>query len=68
MEAHKIREMDTAELKNSLDQMNEQLFRLRFQLRMGQGEVVKKLREMRKDRARTLTVLREREMAEKGKA
>jgi large subunit ribosomal protein L29 len=65
MEAHKLRETDTAELKNSLDQMNETLFRLRFQLRMGQGEVVKKLRETRKDRARTLTVLRERELAEK---
>jgi large subunit ribosomal protein L29 len=67
MEAHKMREMDPAELRNSLEQMAEQLFRLRFQLRMGQGDVVKKVREVRKDRARVLTILRERELADKSK-
>jgi large subunit ribosomal protein L29 len=65
MEAHKYRELDPKELRLQLDQMQEQLFRLRFQIRMGQGDVVKKLREVKKDRARALTVLRERELAEK---
>jgi large subunit ribosomal protein L29 len=44
--------------------MEEQMFRLRFQLSMGQTDGVKKVRELRKDRARMLTALRERELAE----
>ena len=48
------------------------MFRLRFQLQMGQTDGVKKLRELRKDRARMLTIVRERQLAagksiEKGK-
>ena len=38
------------------------MFRLRFQMSMGQTEGLKKYRELRKDRARMLTVLREREL------
>jgi len=38
------------------------LFRLRFQMAMGQTDGLKKLRTMRKDRARMLTVLRDREL------
>jgi large subunit ribosomal protein L29 len=40
----------------------EQLFRLKFQIGMGQTEGVKRYRELRKDRARMLGVLREREL------
>ena len=40
--------------------MTEQIYRLRFQILMGQSEGVKKYRVLRKDRARVLTVLRER--------
>jgi large subunit ribosomal protein L29 len=43
--------------------MEEQLFRLRFQMSMGQMDGLKKVRAMRKDRARMLTILREREIA-----
>jgi large subunit ribosomal protein L29 len=43
--------------------MDEQMFRLRFQMSMGQMDGLKKLRAMRKDRARMLTILRERELA-----
>jgi large subunit ribosomal protein L29 len=43
--------------------MDEQLFRLKFQMSMGQMEGLKKARSMRKDRARMLTVLRERALA-----
>ncbi len=38
------------------------MFRLRFQMEMGQTDGLKKLRAIRKDRARMLTILREREL------
>jgi large subunit ribosomal protein L29 len=69
MSVEKIRGTDTADLKKQLSDSEEQMFRLRFQLSMGQQEGIKKLRELKKDRARTLTVLRERELnaAKEGK-
>ncbi len=68
MKAQKLRELDEKELKNQDREMQEQAFRLRFQMSMGQTDGVKKIRELRKDRARTLTILREREIAaSKGK-
>ena len=67
MKADKIREIDTNDLQRQLAESADQMFRLRFQLKMGQTDGVKKLRELRKDRARMLTVLRERETTEKGK-
>jgi large subunit ribosomal protein L29 len=63
MKAQKVRDQDDTELKNQLAAMDEQLFRLRFQMSMGQMDGLKKVRAMRKDRARMLTVLRERELA-----
>jgi len=41
--------------------MTEQMFTLRFQMAMGQTESLKKMRELRKDHARLLTILREKE-------
>jgi large subunit ribosomal protein L29 len=67
MNADKIRQIDDADLRNQLREMEEQAFRLKFQLGMGQTDGVKKLRNLRKDRARMLGVLRERELAGKGK-
>jgi large subunit ribosomal protein L29 len=63
MKAQKVRDLDEAELKNQLGAMDEQLFRLRFQMSMGQMDGLKKVRAMRKDRARIYTILRERELA-----
>jgi len=60
--ADKARGLDAAELAKELREGPEQIFRLRFQLRMGQADGLKKLRTLRKDRARMLTVLREREI------
>jgi len=60
--ADKARGLDTAEIHKQLGDTAEQMFRLRFQLRMGQMEGLKKMRTLRKDRARMLTVLREREL------
>ncbi len=60
MKADKVREIDSAELQNKLRDTNEQMFRLQFQMSMGQTDGVKKYREIRKDRARMLTILAER--------
>jgi len=57
----KIRDTSVEELKDQGTDMVEQMFKLRFQLAMGQTESLKKMRELRKDRARLLTVLREKE-------
>jgi large subunit ribosomal protein L29 len=59
--AKKIRDMSVDELKNQDAEMTEQMFKLRFQLAMGQTESLKKMRELRKDRARLLTILKEKE-------
>jgi large subunit ribosomal protein L29 len=64
MKANKVRELDPNELRNELRNMEEQRFRLQFQMSMGQMDGVKKVRSMRRDRARMLTILREREIAE----
>jgi large subunit ribosomal protein L29 len=63
MKAHKVRDLDEQELKQQLKEMDEQMFRLHFQMSMGQMDGLKKVRQMRKDRARIYTTLRERELA-----
>jgi len=57
--AEKFRELDSAELDKQLREGAEQMFRLRFQMSMGQMDGVKKVRTLRKERARILTVLKE---------
>jgi len=59
--AKKLRDMSFDELERQQAEMNEQMFKLRFQWAMGQTESLKKMRELRKDRARMLTILGERE-------
>jgi large subunit ribosomal protein L29 len=63
MKAQKVRDLDEHELKQQLKEMDEQMFRLHFQMSMGQMDGLKKVRQMRKDRARVYTILRERELA-----
>ena len=60
MKADKMRGLDDTELQRQLRDMDDQMFRLQFQMRMGQLEGLKKARVMRKDRARIYTILRER--------
>ena len=62
MRADKIRELDSDELQRQAADMRDQAFRLRFQLTMGQTDGLKKLHAIKKDRARILTILRDREM------
>ncbi len=67
MRADTVREIDTNELQRQLSDSRDQLFRLKFQLAMGQTDGIKKYRSLRKDRARMMTILRERELGEQGK-
>jgi large subunit ribosomal protein L29 len=46
----------------------EQLFRLRFQVSLGQNDGVKKLRQLRKEIAQIKTVAKERELGIRGAA
>ncbi len=62
MKADKIRELDIKELDAKLREIDEQMFHLRLQMSLGQLDGLKKYRELRKDKARILTVRREREL------
>jgi large subunit ribosomal protein L29 len=63
MKSQKVRDLDEKELRQQLREMDEQMFRLQFQMSIGQMDGLKKVRAMRKDRARINTILRERELA-----
>ena len=66
MELVKIRSLSDDELLTQEKTSAEQLFRLRFQVSMGQSDGVKKLRELRKEIAQLKTVSRERELGVRG--
>jgi large subunit ribosomal protein L29 len=63
MNIEKIRNLTDAELSHQERELADQLFKLKFQLNMGQTESLKKIREMRKDIARINTVAREKQIA-----
>jgi large subunit ribosomal protein L29 len=67
MKAEKIRNLTDEELSHQEREMNDQLFKLKFQLNMGQTESLKKIRGLRKDIARVKTIARERAAAEEKK-
>ncbi len=62
MELNKIRSLSDEELAAHEKTSAEQLFRLRFQVSMGQNDGVKKLRQLRKEIAQIKTVARERQL------
>jgi large subunit ribosomal protein L29 len=62
MELAKIRNLTDEELKRQETISAEQLFRIRFQVALGQNDGVKKLRQLRKEIAQVKTVAREREL------
>jgi len=66
MELEKIRNLSDAELAHQVRTSSEQLFRLRFQVAMGQNDGVKKLRQLRKEIAQIKTVARERDLGIRG--
>ena len=59
----KLREADPKELEVQQRELNDQIFRLKFQLSTGQAEALKRLREAKKDLARIKTLLRQREFS-----
>ena len=63
MKAEKIRNLTDAELQHQERDLADQLFKLKFQMNMGQSESLKKIRGLRRDIARVKTVLREQELA-----
>ena len=63
MKAEKIRNLTDEELRHQEHDMSDQLFKLKFQLNMGQTESLKKIRGLRKDIARVKTILGERQRA-----
>ena len=63
MKADEVRDLGADELAAKEAEIKEQIFRLRFQIEMGQTDGVKKYRALKKDLARVLTVAGERETA-----
>ena len=64
MNTEEIRELSSDELLSKQAESKEQIFRLRFQIDLGQTDGVKKYRALKKDLARVLTISREQETAE----
>ena len=60
MKAEKIRNLTDAELRHQERDLADQLFKLKFQMNMGQTESLKKIRGLRKDIARVKTIIGER--------
>lgn len=62
--ASELREHTVEELRERERELAEQLFALRLQKVTGQLEKASKVTEVRRDMARVLTVIREKELAE----
>ena len=58
-----LRELGVEDLRQRREELDDQVFRLRIQKSMGQTDAANKMRELRRDRARVMTLLRERELA-----
>lgn len=66
MKAEELRALSDEDLREKVGEIKESIFRMRFKLALGNIDVVKSLREQRKDLARVNTLLREREIAARG--
>jgi large subunit ribosomal protein L29 len=62
VKAEQIREMSADDLRAKQKELDEQLFRLRFQKSIGQLDNPLKLREVRREIARLKTVAREKQV------
>jgi large subunit ribosomal protein L29 len=63
LETKDLREQTVEELEKRERELSEQLFALRFQKVTGQLEKPSKVREVKRDRARLLTVIHEKKRA-----
>jgi large subunit ribosomal protein L29 len=68
MRASKFREQSVEELRDEERKLKEQIFKLRFQLAIGQAENPMRLMAARKDLARVKTILGEKRRAASGAA
>ncbi len=57
-----LRDLGTDQLEQRVQELDDQVFRLRLQKSMGQSDAAHKMRGIRRDRARVKTLLREREL------
>jgi large subunit ribosomal protein L29 len=62
--AVELRELPEGELRSRLESAKEELFNLRFQLATGQLDNAMRIKEVRHEVARILTVLHQRELEE----
>src|SRR5437762_1183874 len=62
MNAEKVRNLTDSELKQQERDSMDQLFRLKFQMKMGQTESLNKIRSLRRGVARLKTIARERQL------
>ena len=63
MKVIEVRELAVEDLRQRVQDLDDQVFRLRIQKSMGQIEAGQKLKSLRRDLARIKTVLREKESA-----
>jgi len=63
MTAAELRELPDDELQQRYDENKEELFNLRFQVVTGQLDDPRRLSKVRREIARVLTIMREREIA-----
>ena len=57
-----LRELPNDQLEERIRDLDDQVFRLRLQMSMGQTEAANKMKVLRRDRARAKTLIREREI------
>ena len=62
MKASKLRDLSKEDLVQEESDLREQIFKLRFQAATGQLESASRRRSVRRDIARILTILREKEV------
>jgi large subunit ribosomal protein L29 len=62
VKAAELRELTASELAEKLDEAKAELFNLRFQLATNQLDNTARMRDVRKEVARILTVMREQEL------
>ena len=63
MRTKDIRALQTGEIESKLDDTREELFKLRFQMTTGSLTDTSRLTQLKRDIARLMTVLRERQLA-----
>lgn len=62
VKAKELKELTSDELQNKLTSLKEELFNLRFQVATGQLDNPMRIRDVRKNIARILTVMRENQL------